>query len=179
MKELTEKQKQKALDMASNIAKEADETKIAEAEAKVESFKGKKVLASVWDNIKLLAHLMKNPYVQGSTLLACIGAILYLVSPLDVIPDVLPMIGLLDDVAVILAVFPVVINAIKKDPKRALKIVDTLPPELKKTASIAFGVAGGAIAGGVLGAKVGEELKHISLTDTYEKIGLNTLNYKE
>lgn len=179
MKELTEKQKQKALDMASNIAKEADETKIAEAEAKVESFKGKKVLASVWDNIKLLAHLMKNPYVQGSTLLACIGAILYLVSPLDVIPDVLPMIGLLDDVAVILAVFPVVINAIKKDPKRALKIVDTLPPELKKTASIAFGVAGGAIAGGVLGAKVGEELKHISLTDTYEKIGLNNLNYKE
>lgn len=179
MKEITEKQKKKALDMATSIAKEADEVTIAEAEVKVDNYKGKKVLASIWENIKLLAALLKNPYVQGSTLLACISAILYLVSPIDVIPDLLPMIGLLDDVAVILAIFPVVINAIKKDPKRALKIVDTLPSELKKTATIAFGVAGGAIAGGVIGAKVGEELKHISLTETYEKMGLDNLNYKE
>ena len=45
---------------------------------------------------------------------AAIGALVYLVSPLDAEPDVIPVAGLVDDVAVILSVVKMLADALKQ-----------------------------------------------------------------
>ncbi|MGG3469914.1 YkvA family protein [Neobacillus pocheonensis] len=64
-------------------------------------------LSEVWDKLQLLLELIKA-YSKGeyknvskSTIMTVIGAILYFVSPLDIVPDFLVGIGLIDDAAVI------------------------------------------------------------------------------
>lgn len=64
-------------------------------------------LSEVWDKLQLLFELIKA-YSKGeyknvskSTIMTVIGAILYFVSPLDLVPDFLVGIGIIDDAAVI------------------------------------------------------------------------------
>jgi uncharacterized membrane protein YkvA (DUF1232 family) len=64
-------------------------------------------LGEAWEKLQLLFELMKA-YSKGEyrevskkTILTIIGAILYFVSPVDVIPDVIAGLGILDDAAVI------------------------------------------------------------------------------
>lgn len=49
--------------------------------------------------------------VSKTTLLLSAGALIYFVNPMDAIPDILPLIGLLDDATVI----GIVITSVKKD----------------------------------------------------------------
>jgi len=58
-------------------------------------------------NIKLLFSLIKD-YASGkyrevpwTTIAAVIGALLYIFSPIDLVPDFIPVVGLLDDAAVL------------------------------------------------------------------------------
>lgn len=169
MKDITDEQKEKALKMAYDMANRADDEKIEEASGKIDEYKDKKALSAIWDKLKLLNALIKNPHLQRSLFLFSISAILYLVSPLDVIPDIIPFVGFIDDVAVIMSVFPLVINGIKKKPEIALKIYDSLPEDVKKIAYVTLGIAGGAVGGGILGSKIGEELKDVKLHDLYMK----------
>ena len=61
----------------------------------------------LWQDIHLLVRLIKawkNGAYKGvsvQTLVAIVAAILYFVSPLDVIPDFIPGVGYVDDAAVI------------------------------------------------------------------------------
>lgn len=167
---ISDEQKRKAVDMATKLGTEAKDVDIEDAERKVDKFKGNKILSPVWDNIMLLKALLKNPHVQGSLLCLSLGAILYLVLPVDVIPDFIPVIGLLDDVAVVLSLFPLVMNGIKKDPEKALKVFDSLPQSVKKTAARALGLAGGAYAGFKVGSVVGDKVKDIELGKEYHKL---------
>lgn len=64
---------------------------------------------SVLSNIPTLAQLLKA-YLKGQykeipmgSIVALVGALIYFVSPIDVIPDFLPGVGLLDDAGVIAA----------------------------------------------------------------------------
>ena len=65
------------------------------------------VLEDVWDNLQELFEMMncwrKGEYreIPKKSLLAIIGAILYFVSPIDLIPDFILVLGLIDDVAII------------------------------------------------------------------------------
>jgi uncharacterized membrane protein YkvA (DUF1232 family) len=80
-------------------------------------------LGDAWEKLQLLFDLV-NAYSKGeyrnvapTTILTIIGAILYFVSPLDVVPDFLVGLGILDDAAVIsftLKKLSVEINEFKK-----------------------------------------------------------------
>lgn len=89
-------------DVGETIGKE----KKAEQMAKESSF-----LRQYWKDIKTSFALLKDWYMGNYTkipfrMIASIAAaMLYLVSPLDVVPDWLPFGGLLDDAIVLTAVF--------------------------------------------------------------------------
>jgi uncharacterized membrane protein YkvA (DUF1232 family) len=67
----------------------------------------KGTLGEAWEKLQLFFDLVqaysKGEYrnVSAATILTIIGAILYFVSPLDVVPDFLVGLGILDDAAVI------------------------------------------------------------------------------
>ena len=58
----------------------------------------------IWQKVQGLAQLIKDPNVAWRSTTMAIAALLYLVSPLDAVPDVIPFAGLADDAAVIIAV---------------------------------------------------------------------------
>jgi uncharacterized membrane protein YkvA (DUF1232 family) len=64
-------------------------------------------LRAVWSDVTLLVSMVRD-YAAGAyreipfgTIAAVAAAIIYLVSPIDAIPDVIPIIGFIDDAAVI------------------------------------------------------------------------------
>lgn len=67
----------------------------------------KNSLGDAWDKLKLLIELIraysKGEYrdVSKGTILTVIGAIIYFVSPVDLVPDFIAGLGLFDDAAVI------------------------------------------------------------------------------
>ena len=65
------------------------------------------VLVEMWNDIKLMISLLTD-YIKGDyketpwgTIAAIAGAIVYFVSPIDIIPDFIPVVGYLDDALVI------------------------------------------------------------------------------
>ena len=63
-------------------------------------------LLGAWESLHILVRIVRA-HVSGkfqsplATVLAAIAALIYLVEPFDLIPDSVPVFGLLDDVAVI------------------------------------------------------------------------------
>lgn len=85
-----------------NYASKKGKTKIDELDKNPPS-----VLMKVWNDLKLMINLIID-YVKGDyknvpwdTIAAITGAIIYFVSPIDVIPDFIPVAGYVDDLAVI------------------------------------------------------------------------------
>lgn len=74
-------------------------------------------LLEIWGDIKLMTAMIRDYYhgtyrqVPWSTIAATAAAILYFVNPLDLIPDFIPIIGYIDD----LAVFAVALKFIGAD----------------------------------------------------------------
>lgn len=111
---ITEKQKQEAEEKFKKTTENVTEDNLDEALnsgadkiSKLESGSIPAALTNVWGNIKLLFSLIKD-YSSGeykeipwTSVAAVVSAILYFVSPIDVIPDVIPVIGYLDDAVVI------------------------------------------------------------------------------
>jgi uncharacterized membrane protein YkvA (DUF1232 family) len=66
--------------------------------------------------VRLMRAWAKRDYqeVSRKTILAVVGAVIYFVSPIDAIPDFIPVAGLADDVAVIAAV----VRAVRGDLDR-------------------------------------------------------------
>lgn len=64
-------------------------------------------LSEVWENLKLMVNLIAD-YVKGDykdvswrIVTAIVAAVLYFVSPVDVIPDFIPILGYIDDAFVL------------------------------------------------------------------------------
>lgn len=78
---------------------------LKDATRKAEDEKG--ALTEIWDNLQLLFQLVgawrKGDYkeIPTGSILTIIAAIIYFVSPIDIIPDFLLGLGLVDDAAVI------------------------------------------------------------------------------
>lgn len=64
-------------------------------------------LESFWQDIKDMWSLLVDywnkeyPDVPWKTIAAIVGALIYFISPIDVVPDFIPVVGFMDDAAVI------------------------------------------------------------------------------
>lgn len=176
--QLSEKQKEEALQLAEKLGAKADGEKIATKAEKGGRFRDNRFIREIWDKVQLLIAIVRSPLFARGITIAATGALAYLLSPIDVIPDVIAGVGFLDDAFVLTTVFAAVVTKIRSDPAKALKFVDTLPEHLKKPACTLFGLAGGAVAGAALGSKGGEWLKENSLGEIYEKINPENADLK-
>lgn len=96
--------KKKALKKADELGKQSTEKDFQDLDTKLPAMK-KGVIAKVWDKVLFLWEQAKSPEVPLRLKLVIVGALLYLVLPIDVLPDTIPGIGLLDDLSVLLTVF--------------------------------------------------------------------------
>ena len=60
-------------------------------------------IQKAWGDVQALWAMIKDPDAAWKSKTIAIGALLYLVSPLDLIPDVVPVLGLTDDASVVAA----------------------------------------------------------------------------
>ena len=64
-----------------------------------------KRIAVLWTLVKGDARLMwralRHPQSPGWLKLGALGLVLYVISPIDLIPDVIPIFGVLDDIVVV------------------------------------------------------------------------------
>jgi uncharacterized membrane protein YkvA (DUF1232 family) len=60
-------------------------------------------------------HVMRHPQTPGKVKIAAVAALLYLVSPIDLIPDFIPVLGLLDDAAVVTLLLSITFKMLPKD----------------------------------------------------------------
>src|SRR5919202_6590784 len=63
---------------------------------------GPSALSELIKNAQLAWRLLSDPRVPLTTKLIPAGALVYVLSPLDLIPDLIPILGQLDDIGVIL-----------------------------------------------------------------------------
>lgn len=58
-------------------------------------------VAKIWDKVMALWKFVQDPNAPWTGKVIAIGALIYLISPIDAIPDVIPVLGLTDDVSII------------------------------------------------------------------------------
>ena len=60
-------------------------------------------IQKAWGDVQALWAMIKDPDAAWKSKTIAIGALLYLVSPIDLIPDAIPVFGLTDDASVVAA----------------------------------------------------------------------------
>lgn len=98
----------------SKYEKKVSEESIIKAEKTAVKFKDDKRISAFWERIQIMFEIAKHPKIWGRSVALWVGAaLIYLVSPIDIIPDILPGVGLSDDVIAILLVLNRVSVAVK------------------------------------------------------------------
>jgi len=97
---MKDRNEQKAIALARRLGKEAGEKEIAQVENKLPAM-NRGPIAKVWDKVQDLYRAFMSKDTPNSLRILIIGGLLYLVLPFDIVPDVIPGVGLLDDAAVI------------------------------------------------------------------------------
>ena len=96
-------------DMSNN----ASESDIRRIDENINGMKKGK-LVEVWDKVMELYRFIKDPNAPWAGKAIAIGALIYMISPVDAVPDFTPIIGLLDDVAIITAAVSKLASDLKK-----------------------------------------------------------------
>lgn len=96
------------------------ERALAEEEAVEKKLREKRGLSRFFSDVKTLFAMLRD-YYRGRyrempflTIAAIVAAILYLVSPIDFLPDFIPVIGIIDDITVLAVCIRMVRSDIKK-----------------------------------------------------------------
>lgn len=110
---------------------------IEEAEKTAEKFRNDSRISHLWDRIQMMFVIAKNPKTWGYKPALLLGAaLIYLVSPLDLIPDITPIVGLSDDIAVIMASLKAAGDGVRKmflnNPSLIQVFPEKLQPVVKK-----------------------------------------------
>lgn len=88
---------------------DADAEKLMENQEKIEKIASNGTLSKFLDDIKLYFKMLgdiftgKYKKIPVGTIAAIVGTLLYVLSPVDLIPDFIPVIGYLDDAAILAA----------------------------------------------------------------------------
>ena len=80
------------------------EGSIKNAQRKAEKYRNNNKIKPLWERIQMMFEIVRHPELWGkSKVVLWVGAaLIYLVTPIDLIPDIVPVIGLSDDAAAIL-----------------------------------------------------------------------------
>ena len=73
----------------------------------------------IWPKVQELAKMVRDPDAAWKSRALAIGALIYLITPLDAIPDVIPGLGLVDDAAVVAAVIATLASELGQYTQRA------------------------------------------------------------
>ncbi|MCY4014124.1 MAG: YkvA family protein [Gammaproteobacteria bacterium] len=92
---------------------QASEADIQKIDARLDA-KNRGKVREVWDQVQLLWRMVKDPKAAWPAKAQAIGALVYLISPIDAVPDPLPIVGLVDDVAIILLVVKALADALEE-----------------------------------------------------------------
>ncbi|MGP1530073.1 MAG: YkvA family protein [Treponema sp.] len=110
---MTHDEKKKSEEMFDEFSQNASKEDITKIASKLDGMK-KGPVAEIWDWVTALWNMIKDPNAAWSAKALAIGALVYLVSPVDAIPDVIPVLGLTDDVGVITAAVAALADSLTK-----------------------------------------------------------------
>ena len=121
MAKVTEKKAKKAVDKGKKKVTEDDAQKVLDKKKEIEEkFKGAGPLGKFVSDLKILFSVVQD-YVKGEyreipwlTIAAIVFALLYVLSPIDLIPDFIPIIGYVDDALVVAACLALVEEDLNK-----------------------------------------------------------------
>ena len=74
----------------------------------------KKLLRALPDLVRLMARLAADPVLPRSAKVALAAAVVYLLSPIDLIPDFVPFVGYLDDALLAAVMLDGVLNYVDR-----------------------------------------------------------------
>jgi uncharacterized membrane protein YkvA (DUF1232 family) len=77
--------------------------------------------------LKTIIALMRNPRVSKLPKFLVVGAILYLLMPVDIIPDVAPVVGWLDDIMFLIGALRLLLGASPRAKEKDGQIIDVTP----------------------------------------------------
>lgn len=117
------KDEKKYREKVESLGKNAGDNEVREVEDKL-PFMKRGPVKKIWDKVLFLWDAYKKAEIPRSLQVTIIGALLYLIIPIDFVPDVIPGIGLIDDCAVILLVFTEVSKFLV--PKAVKKVTESL-----------------------------------------------------
>ena len=100
-------------DIFREMSNNASESDIRRIDENIDGMKRGK-LAEVWDKVMQLYRFVKDPNAPWAGKALAIGALIYMISPIDAVPDFTPILGLLDDVGIITAAVTKLASELKK-----------------------------------------------------------------
>lgn len=103
----TEKDINEKFDSFKTSYSESDAKKVLENEDKIKKIMKNDKLAEFFEYVVIYFRMLKDTFtgryrnVPFGTIAAIVGTLAYVLSPMDLIPDVIPIVGYLDDAAVL------------------------------------------------------------------------------